>query len=183
MSKLDTSKKFKKLGIETIKVVGVALIVSLGFRTYVAEARYVNSGSMLPTLEVNDRLMVDKVSYLFRSPQRGEIVVFEPTDILKKQNFQDSFIKRLIGLPGEKVEVRAGLVYINDRPLLERYISEFPHYQWGPEVVPPNSYLVVGDNRNDSYDSHAWGFVPRDRLIGRAVLRYWPPNRFGDPNN
>jgi signal peptidase I len=183
MSELDTPKKFKEICIESIKVVGLALVVSIGFRAYVAEARYVKSGSMLPTLEISDRLMVDKVSYLFRAPQRGEIVVFEPTDTLKKQNFHDAFIKRLIGLPGDKVEVKGGLVYINDRPLPEKYIAEVPHYQWGPEIVPPNSYLMLGDNRNDSYDSHAWGFVPRDLLVGRAVLRYWPPNRFGNPNN
>jgi signal peptidase I len=183
MSELDTPKKFKQICIESIKVVGLALVVSIGFRAYVAEARYVKSGSMLPTLEISDRLMVDKVSYLFRAPQRGEIVVFDPTDMLKKQNFHDAFIKRLIGLPGDKVEVKGGLVYINDRPLPEKYIAELPHYQWGPEIVPPNSYLMLGDNRNDSYDGHSWGYVPRDRLVGRAVLRYWPPNRFGSPNN
>ncbi|QZZ20766.1 signal peptidase I [Leptothermofonsia sichuanensis E412] len=166
--------------VEGLKTIGLSAVLAFGIRTFVAEARYIPSGSMLPTLQVNDRLIVDKVGYYFRDPQRGDIVVFAPTDALEKQNFNDAFIKRIIGLPGEKVEVKGGRVYINGEPLRENYIADNPQYEWGPQVVPAGSYLVLGDNRNNSYDSHYWGFVPRNKIIGRAVVRFWPPNRIGE---
>jgi signal peptidase I len=169
--------------IEGLKTIGLSAILAFGIRTFVAEARYIPSGSMLPTLQINDRLIVDKLSYHFHNPERGDIVVFSPTDTLKQQNFKDAFIKRVIGLPGDKVEVKGGRVYVNDQPLREKYIEDEPQYQWGPVVVPPDSYLVLGDNRNNSYDSHYWGFVPRDRIIGRAAVRFWPPNRAGEFNH
>lgn len=166
--------------VEGLKTIGLSAVLAFGIRTFVAEARYIPSGSMLPTLQVNDRLIVDKVGYYFKSPQRGDIVVFSPTDALEKQNFHDAFIKRVIGLPGEKVEVKGGRVYINDQPLKENYIADAPQYQWGPQTVPQGAYLVLGDNRNNSYDSHYWGFVPRDKIIGRAVVRFWPVDRMGE---
>ncbi len=168
--------------LEGLKTIGLSAVLAIGIRQFVAEARYIPSGSMLPTLQINDRLIVDKLSYRFNNPQRGDIVVFSPTATLEKQNFHDAFIKRVIGLPGEKVQVKGGRVYINDQPLRENYIGkeEVPQYEWGPQVVPPDSYLVLGDNRNNSYDSHYWGYVPRDKIIGRAVVRFWPPNRTGE---
>ena len=164
--------------IEGFKTIGLSIILALGIRTFVAEARYIPSGSMLPTLEINDRLIIDKLGYKFQDPDRGDVVVFSPTDQLKTQ-YKDAFIKRIIGLPGETVEVRDGLVFVNGQPLTEKYIAEEPQYNWGPETVPEDQYLVLGDNRNNSYDSHYWGFVPRDHIIGRAVVRFWPPNRVG----
>ncbi len=166
--------------LEGLKTIGLSAILAIGIRQFVAEARYIPSGSMLPTLQINDRLIVDKLSYRFNTPQRGDIVVFSPTSTLEKQNFHDAFIKRVIGLPGDKVEVKGGRVYVNDQALRENYIEEDPQYQWGPQTVPPGSYLVLGDNRNNSYDSHYWGFVPREKIIGRAVVRFWPPNRVGE---
>ncbi len=166
--------------LEGLKTIGLSVVLALGIRTFVAEARYIPSGSMLPTLEINDRLIIDKLSYRFQSPHRGDIVVFSPTDKLKEQNFKDAFIKRVIGLPGDKVEVKAGRVYINSKPIQEKYIEDKPDYQYGPITVPPNQYLVLGDNRNNSYDSHYWGFVPHDRIIGRAIVRFWPLNRLGE---
>lgn len=148
-------------------------------RRFVVEARYMAAASMLPTLQINDRLIIDKWSYRSQEPQRGDIVVFSPTETLKAQNFRDAFIKRIIGLPGDKIEVKEGKVYINNKPLQETYIQEPPNYQFGPVTVPPNSYLVLGDNRNDSYDSHYWGFVPRSNIIGKAYKRFWPPDRSG----
>lgn len=164
--------------IEGFKTIGLSIILALGIRTFVAEARYIPSGSMLPTLEINDRLIIDTLGYKFQDPDRGDVVVFSPTDQLKTQ-YKDAFIKRIIGLPGETVEVRDGLVFVNGQPLTEKYIAEEPQYNWGPETVPEDQYLVLGDNRNNSYDSHYWGFVPRDHIIGRAVVRFWPPNRVG----
>jgi signal peptidase I len=168
--------------LEAAKTIGLSLILALGIRQFIAEPRYIPSESMLPTLEVNDRLMVEKISYLFREPERGDIIVFSPPDSLREKNpnLKDALIKRVIGLPGEKVEVRAGKVFINDRPLAEDYIAERPTYQWGPEIIPKDSYLVLGDNRNNSYDGHYWGYVSRDDIIGRAAFRFWPPGRVGN---
>jgi signal peptidase I len=165
--------------IEIAKTLATAFILAIGIRTLVAEARYIPSSSMEPTLEINDRLIIEKISYRFRTPQRGDVVVFSPTDKLREQNFKDAFIKRVIGLPGEKVEVKGGTVYVNGTALREKYIEESPEYKYGPVEVPPDQYLVLGDNRNNSYDSHYWGFVPRKNLIGRAVVRFWPFNRLG----
>jgi signal peptidase I len=171
--------KRNNIWLEGAKTVGLSLFFAFGIRTLVAEPRYVASGSMIPTLEVNDRLMIDKLSYHWSDPKRGDIVMFSPTEKLKQQNLKDTFIKRLIGLPGEKVEIKAGRVYINDRLLPEQYIDEKLAYHWGPVIVPPNSYLVMGDNRDNSYDSRYWGFVPRENIIGKAVLRFWSPDRLG----
>ncbi len=164
------------------RTIALSVILALGIRTFVAEARWIPSESMVPTLKVYDKLIVDKLSYHFTDPQRGDIVVFSPTDNIMRDNpnLKDAFIKRVIGLPGEKVEVKGGRVYINDQPLRENYIEALPQYKYGPATVPPNSYLVLGDNRNNSYDSHFWGFVPHDKIIGRAIVRFWPPNRVGE---
>ena len=166
--------------LEGLKTIGLSAVLAFGIRTFVAEARYIPSGSMLPTLQINDRLIVDKLGYHFKNPQRGDVVVFSPTDTLEKQNFHDAFIKRVIGLPGDKVEVKDGRVFINDKPIEEDYIADRPQYQYGPVTVPQDQYLVLGDNRNNSYDSHYWGFVPRDHIIGRAIVRFWPMNRLGE---
>ncbi|PSM50398.1 signal peptidase I [Chroococcidiopsis sp. CCALA 051] len=179
----QTQPHFENPWLETAKVFGLSLLLAFGIRTFVAEARYIPSGSMEPTLQVNDRLIIDKLSYDFEPPQRGNMVVFKPTKTLRQQNFHDAFIKRVIGLPGEKVEVKSGRVYINGSALKENYIAARPDYQWGPVIVPPNSYLVLGDNRNNSYDSHYWGFVPRHNIIGRAIFRFFPFNRIGELNS
>lgn len=164
--------------VETLKTFALSAVLALGIRTFVAEARYIPSGSMLPTLQINDRLIIDKVSYHFSEVQRGDIVVFNPTEVLR-QKFKDAFIKRVIGLPGDTVEVRRGTVFVNGEALSENYIAAEPDYVYGPEVVPEGQYLVLGDNRNNSYDSHYWGFVPRDLIVGKAIVRFWPPQRLG----
>lgn len=166
--------------VEGLKTIGLSVFLAIGIRSFVAEARYIPSGSMEPTLQINDRLIIDKISYNFRQPQRGDIVVFSPTDALKQQNFKDAFIKRVIALPGETVEVKGGRVYVNGQSLREQYIEEEPEYSYGPVTVPEENYLVLGDNRNNSYDSHYWGFVPRKNIIGRAIVRFWPLNRVGE---
>ncbi len=165
--------------LEAVKTIATALILAFGIRTFVAEARYIPSSSMEPTLEINDKLIIEKLSYRFESPQRGDVVVFSPTDALKAQNFHDAFIKRVIALPGETVKVKAGTVFIDNQPLSEKYIDEDPNYNYGPVTVPAGQYLVLGDNRNNSYDSHLWGFVPKENIIGKAFVRFWPPQRVG----
>ncbi len=168
--------------VEIAKTLAMAAILAFGIRTFVAEARYIPSSSMEPTLEINDRLIIEKISYHFHDPQRGDVVVFNPTKVLREQNFKDAFIKRVIGVPGDQVLVKNGQVYVNNKPIQEKYIAQPPDYDFGPVVVPYNSYLVLGDNRNNSYDSHYWGFVPTDKIIGRAFVRFWPPERMGSIN-
>jgi signal peptidase I len=185
-------KKPKSRTRETIETFVIALALALGVRATVAEARYIPSESMLPTLEVGDRLIVEKVSYHFETPQRGDIVVFNPPKIEGLLNENNAFIKRVIGLPGDRLAVRGGHVIRNGLPLTEPYIKENPDYDMpdpanphayfhdGREVtVPPGHVFVMGDNRNNSMDSHVWGFLPIDHIIGRAVVRFWPPTRLG----
>jgi signal peptidase I len=139
------------------------------------------SESMLPTLQIGDRVFVNKVNnYLSR---QGDLVVFkEPESAAlleskhdrKKEQF---FIKRVIGEPGQIIRISENLVYINDQPLQENYIAQPPVYQWGPEQVPEQSYFVMGDNRNNSFDSHVWGFLANNLIVGRAYKIYWPPAR------
>lgn len=167
--------------LEAGKTLVTALILALGIRTFVAEARYIPSSSMEPTLEINDRLIIEKVSYHFREPERGDVVVFNTNDIpLLEKNFKDAFIKRVIGLPGETIQVKMGKVFVNGQPLSENYIAQSPEYDYGPATVPLGHYLVLGDNRNNSYDSHYWGFVPKENIIGRAAVRFWPVARMGE---
>ena len=164
---------------ELTRTIGLSIVLALGIRTFVAEARWIPSESMVPTLQKYDKLIVDKLSYHFTNPQQGDIVVFSPTENIQKENpnLKDAFIKRIIGLPGDKVEIRGGQVYANDQALQESYIEAPPQYQYGPIVIPTDSYFVLGDNRNFSYDSHFWGFVPRANIIGKASKIYFPFDR------
>ncbi|CAC5341058.1 MULTISPECIES: signal peptidase I [Planktothrix] len=166
---------------ENIVILAIALGLSLLIRTFVAEPRFIPSDSMFPTLEINDRLVIEKVSYYLNSPQFGDIIVFTPPSQLQEIGYgaDQAFIKRIIGKPGQIIEVKNGRVYIDNEPQFERYIAEEPHYQLSPVKVPDNSYFVMGDNRNDSNDSHVWGFLPKENIIGRAVFRFWPIERFG----
>jgi signal peptidase I len=171
---------------ENLLTVLLALLLALGIRTFVAEARWIPSDSMLPTLEEGDRLVVEKVSYRFSAPRRGDIIVFYPPAHL---NFNGAYIKRVIGLPGDRIRIAEGKVIVNGIPLQEDYIYAPPDYSCPGErcpgvpnqgsefVVPPNSYFVMGDNRNDSQDSHIWGFLPKENIIGHTIFRFWPPNR------
>ena len=166
--------------VEGIKTIALAAVLAVGIRQFVAEARFIPSDSMVPTLVKDDRLIIDKLSYKFSQPQRGDIVVFNPTDTLAEQKFKDAFIKRVVGLPGERIEVKEGKVFVNDQVITENYTAELPNYNWKYEgVIPENSYIVFGDNRNNSYDSHYWGLVPKEKLVGRAIVRFWPPARVG----
>jgi signal peptidase I len=181
-SNLTIAPKVENPWIETGKTVFLSIFLAVGIQSFVARSYYIPSGSMLPTLQINDRLIVDKLSYRFSNPVRGDIVVFDPP---AKLGFKDAFIKRVIGLPGDRVEVRNGKVYVNDKALSEKYIEEAPNYTWSstsltPDgIVPEGHYLVLGDNRNNSYDGHYWGFIPKDRIIGKAVVRFWPVDRAG----
>lgn len=166
---------------ENITILVLALGLAFFIRTFVAEPRYIPSGSMLPTLEIGDRLIVEKLSYYSHPPQRGDIIVFAPPPQLQEQGFEpdQAFIKRVIGLPGNTVEVKNGHVFIDRQLLTENYIAEAPNYPMSPMVVPPGQFFVMGDNRNNSNDSHIWGFLPRANIIGHACFRFWPLERLG----
>ena len=129
----------------------------------------VDGFSMKPTLQDSEFVLVNRLAYRFGAPQRGDIVVFHfPLD----PGSQD-LIKRVIGLPGETISVSAGVVSVNGQPLQEPYIAAPPLYT-GEWVVPSDSLFVLGDNRNDSSDSHSWGMLPLQEIVGKAVLIYWP---------
>ena len=176
------SEKQQNPWIEGLQTVGLSIVLALGIRQFVAEARFIPSESMLPTLEIDDRLVIEKISYHFNPPKRGDIIVFRaPQKALEaaKSTTNDAYIKRVIGLPGDEIQVKDGKVFIDGEPLTEDYIQAPPVYVWGPATVPENQYLVLGDNRNSSSDGHVWGFLERESIIGRAVVRFWPLQRIG----
>ena len=134
----------------------------------------VQSISMEPTLHEGQFLIVSKIAYRLRPPNRGDIVVLDPP------NGQGSipYIKRIIGLPNEHIQIKDGRVWVNGLALNEPYISGPPMYREDIKLGE-NEYLVLGDNRNNSSDSHVWGTLPRDKIIGKSVFRYWPPDKWG----
>jgi signal peptidase I len=156
-----------------------SIFLAFSIRAFVAEARFIPADSMLPTLRIDDRLIIDKLSYRFKSPQRGDLIVFNPTKALQEQNFKDAFIKRIIGVPGDTIAIQNGKLLLNGKVTPESYVLEKANYTYGPAIVPAGEYFVLGDNRNNSYDSHYWGFVPRDKIIGQATKRFWPIGRAG----
>jgi signal peptidase I len=185
-----------RIARDLIETVILALLIFVGVRAMVQNFR-VEGSSMEGTLHDGQYILVNKafyfkvdlsfldflpfydagdnpVHYIFGAPRRGDVVVFR----FPNQPDRD-FIKRIIAVPGETVQVKEGLVYINDKPLDENYILERPNYNYGPEVVPDGEYFVLGDNRNNSYDSRSWGFVPEKNIIGRAWVSYLPLDSFG----
>lgn len=170
-----------KIWWDNFQILFVALLLALLIRLFIAEPRFIPSDSMVPTLEIGDRLVVEKVSYRFHPPQFGDIVVFDPPPQLQTLGFakDQAFIKRIIGQPGQIVEVKNGQVFVNHTPLKEPYIAAPPDYQMPPVQVPAGEFFVMGDNRPNSNDSHVWGFLPEQNIIGHAKFRFYPFNRIG----
>ena len=170
---------------QTIKengiTVAIALIISFSIRVAIAEPRYIPSESMFPTLEIGDRVIVEKVSYHFGEIHRGDIIVFQSPSQLQELGYEanQAFIKRAIASGGETVAVTNGTVYVNDRPLAENYLAQPPQYDLLPVTIPEGQLFVMGDNRNNSNDSHIWGFLPQNKVIGHAIFRFWPLSRIG----
>lgn len=155
----------------------VALVLALIIRAFFLQVFWIPSGSMEPTLDISDRIVVDKVSYHFRRPNRLEVIVFRQTgafDAAKKD-----LIKRLVGLPGETLQVKKGVICINGSAIEEKHSMRQDFADFGPVAIPMDAYFVMGDNRPASADSRYWGFLPRKNIIGPAFLRIWPITRFG----
>ena len=177
----SSSRSFGQLIRENTILLLLAITLAVLLRFFVAEPRYIPSESMLPTLEIGDRLVVEKLSYRLHSPEIGDIVVFHPPPLLQDLGYQanQAFIKRVIALPGQTITVQNGVVYRDNQPLQEVYTLEPPQYELPLITVPADMVFVMGDNRNNSNDSHVWGFLPQSQIIGQAVFRFFPPNHWG----
>ena len=156
--------------LEAVETIVIVLPTALLIKAFIVQSSLVFSGSMIPTMGIGDRLIVNKLSFYYKAPVRGDIIVFEsPTGDGRE------FVKRLVGLPNETIEVNRGIIYINDKPITFkgiRILRDYSHF--GPVKIPEGQYFFMGDNRANSSDSRYWGFVPEDELIGTAVLTYWP---------
>jgi len=205
-----TGARARRIGRELVETVILAALIFFAVRAVVQNFR-VEGESMEPSMSDNEYLLVNKALYfkvdmdrvkqflpflpidggerhLFRAPRRGDVIVFK-----FPQDPDRDFIKRVIGVPGDTVEVRDGTVFINGAPLQENYVLAPPNYTYGPKTVPEGSYFVLGDNRRNSFDSHQWAqscpeaqvcdFVPEENIIGQAWLRYWPLDMLGFVNN
>jgi signal peptidase I len=187
-----TTRRRKSFWREVLETVILTILIFFLVKSLIQNFR-IQGSSMEPSFHTNQLLLVNKAAYfhfdsnawlrlvpgvkaegtnvvwIFGGPHRGDVVVFEPPDVPT-----EDYIKRVIGLPGDKVEIRDGTVYVNDKPLTENYIKEKPFNAYGPVVVPPNALFVLGDNRNASRDSRIFGFLPFDKIVGKAMFVYWP---------
>jgi signal peptidase I len=168
-------KPFQSL-VDLLHDLAIAVVVCVLLITYVVQAFKVQGTSMSPELADGERILVNKFIYYVGDIQRGDVVVFwypEDPDL--------SFIKRVIGLPGETVEIRSGAVYINGTLLEESYVSErnADRRSFPPQEIRPGHFFVLGDNRKGSNDSRSWGLVPERYIYGKAILRLWPPDAMG----
>ena len=189
----DISKKAKIKAVvrEWVESIIVALILAMVIRTFVVQAFKIPTGSMRMTLLEGDIILVNKFLYGAKVPfthwrlpkvrdlLRGDVIVF-----IYPENPKKDFIKRLVGLPGETIEIKNGTIYVNDKPVQDSLFGSIFYYNYGRYAeegekitVPRNSYFVMGDNSRSSQDSRYWGFVPHENILGKAILIYWPPQR------
>jgi signal peptidase I len=172
------SHRTARIAAEWIGLILLALLIAILIKAFLFQAFYIPSESMTPTLKVNDRVLVNKLSYRLHPVHRGDIIVFKAPP--HTDPGINDLVKRVIGLPGETVSARRGHIYIDGRQLREPYLpagtitSDF-----APVTLANNSYWVMGDNRGNSKDSRVFGAIPKDHIVGRVFLRIWPPKRFG----
>lgn len=171
------AKKAGLLVFEVVKVVLISLAIILPIRYFLVQPFYVEGASMEPSFYDKEYLIINEISYRFDQPQRGEVVILKsPED----QRYY--FIKRVIGLPGEKIVMANGRVFINDKMLEETYIQSFSNDDYPATTLGADEYFVLGDNRNNSSDSRKFGPIQRQTIIGKVWLRGWPLDRFNTFN-
>jgi signal peptidase I len=191
----EGTRKTRKVVIEWVLLIGGALLIAFLIKTFLFQAFYIPSESMTPTLKVNDRVLVNKLSYDLHDVNRGDIVVFEAPDDPSADGVKD-LVKRVVGLPGETVEFRDERVFIDGEPLDESYLVAGPKGATTPSrnqfaekceppaedakcVVPADSYLMLGDNRTESKDGRVFGPIPESDIVGRVFVRIWPLGDIG----
>lgn len=156
---------------EFIFLFAIAVVLALAIQRFIVKPFYIPSGSMEETLLPGDRVLVNRFIYFFQSPHKGDIIVFQfPFDLSK------DFIKRIVALPGDRIEINQGTVILNRKPQKEKYIIP-DDSNMSLKKVEPDSFFVMGDNRPNSSDSRVWGALPRKDIIGKAFIIYWPLNR------
>lgn len=176
----ELRRKLREFALPVLTAFALAIVI----QATVAKPYEIPSGSMLPTIQLRDRVIANRLIYRFREPARGDIVVFKPPVASRAACNEVSdvpFVKRVIGLPGDTIAVRNGETLVNGRPFVVpsavRPDYEYPLDQQGPVRVPPGKLFMLGDNRPSSCDSHLWGFVDRGAVIGQAEVTYWPITR------
>ena len=197
----EPAPKPRSLLHELPLLLAVAFLIAFLVKTFVAQAFFIPSESMVHTLEVGDRVLVSRMSYKLHEPRRGDVVVFTspfetegsgddrslPSRVIHtvlesvglRQPSTEDFIKRVIALPGETVEGKEGKVFVNGRQLVEPYLAEDPVGDFPAKTIPEDHVWVMGDNRNRSSDSRVFGPIKDSKIVGRSILRIWPPNRLG----
>ncbi len=170
-------KRSTRSAIEWIAVIVGALLVALVVKTFLIQAFYIPSPSMVPTLEIGDRVLVNKLSYDFGDVNRGDVIVFNRPGGAGSDGIEE-LIKRVVALPGETVEANNNQVFVNGQPLDESYLpADAVTSDFAPEVIPDGNVWVMGDNRSSSFDSRQFKAIPTDTIVGRAFVIIWP---FGD---
>ena len=183
---MSTTQEKRNSILKDLKNLLIWISIALIIRWQVIEPRWIPSGSMLPTLQIQDKILVEKVTPKITSKSnlstlKNKIVVFNVPEQLINAGYEanTALIKRVIGIPGDKVEVREGNLYLNDIAQDNYVFDKNINYSAGPFIVPEESLWVMGDNRNNSMDSHIWGFLPYEKIVGKAIFRYWPFNKIG----
>ena len=183
---MSTTQEKRNSILKDLKNLLIWISIALIIRWQVIEPRWIPSGSMLPTLQIQDKILVEKVTPKLISKSnlsklKNKIIVFNVPEQLINAGYEadTALIKRVIGIPGDKVEVRDGNLYLNDIAQKNYVFDKNINYSIGPSIVPEESLWVMGDNRNNSMDSHIWGFLPYEKVIGKAIFRYWPLNKIG----
>lgn len=166
-------RDIRRAAIEFAKTLVIAFLLAHFIMVSVAQAFQVEQYSMEPNLLPHDRVLVNKFIYRFRPPAPGEVIVLHPPT-----NAARNYIKRVVAVAGQTVRISDDRVYINGQPMREPYVHVTTSGSYGPEVVPAGDVFVLGDNRGNSEDSRAFGFVPVSSIVGEAMVVYWPPQRF-----
>lgn len=185
-----STSNWKRFVLDLLETLFLSVVLFLAIDAVSARVR-VEGYSMRPTLDDHQYVLISRLAYRLDEPQRGDIIVFRPPMYPQESFFKrftglpdewEDYIKRVIGLPGEEVRIENGHVYINGEPLDELYITASPNYM-GIWNVPEGYLFVLGDNRNNSSDSHSWGLLPMENVVGKAILVYWPPLKWNVLNH